>query len=130
MREKNKCTSAKGGRSVTRYEEEAQIEKVAQNTMPKKHLYKKRDSIVEHPFGTIKQQFGYTYFLTRGLESVNTEVSLICLAYNLKRSINIIGVRELIEKIKGGNAFIFLNIRYFYRITTLFNKIDENKLYC
>lgn len=127
---KEKCTSAKGGRSVTRFEEEAFIEKVTQNTMQKKHLYKKRGSIVEHPFGTIKRQFGYTYFLTRGLESVNTEASLICLAYNLKRLINIMGVRELIEKIKEGNAFIFSNICYFHRNTPLFHKSDGNKLYC
>ena len=127
---KEKCTSAKGGRSVTRFEEEAYIEKVTQNTMQKKHIYKKRGSIVEHPFGTIKRQFGYTYFLTRGLESVNTEASLICLAYNLKRLINIVGVRELIEKIKGGNAIIFLNIYYIHRNTPLFHKNDGNKLYC
>lgn len=124
------CTSAKGGRSVTRFEEEACIEKIARNTMQKKDLYKKRGSIVEHPFGTIKRQFGYTYFLTRGLESVNTEASLICLAYNLKRLINIMGVRELIEKIKGGNAFTFSNICDFYRNTHLFYKSDGNKLCC
>ncbi len=61
-------------------------------------MYKKRGTIVEHPFGTIKRHFGYTYFLTRGLDSVNTEGSFICLAYNLKRLINILGVRELVKR--------------------------------
>lgn len=127
---KDICTTAKGGRSVTRFEDEAGIEKVTQNTMRKKHLYKKRGSIVEHPFGTIKRQFGYTYFLTRGLESVNTEASLICLAYNLKRLINIMGVKELLGKIKVMSTFTFSNICYFHRNTTLYRKDDINKLYC
>ncbi|MEH7502479.1 transposase [Neobacillus drentensis] len=70
----------------------------------KDNIYKKRGSIIEHLFGTIKRHFGYTYFLTRGLESVNTEVSFICLAYNFKRLISIIGVKELITKFRGGFA--------------------------
>ncbi|NLJ79935.1 MAG: hypothetical protein GX335_02805 [Firmicutes bacterium] len=45
----------------------------------------KRGAIVEHPFGTIKRHLGYTFFLRRRLESVKTEASLICLAYNFKR---------------------------------------------
>jgi len=36
------------------------------------------------------------YFLTRGLEKVRGEMSLTVLVYNLKRVINIIGVKELI----------------------------------
>lgn len=48
-------------------------------------IYKKRSQIVEHPFGTIKQSFGYTYFLGKGLETVNAEAALICVAYKFKR---------------------------------------------
>ena len=70
-------------------------------TLYKKSVYKKRGTIVEHPFGTIKRHFGYTYFLTRGLDSVNTEASFICLAYNLKRLINILGVSELVRRFKA-----------------------------
>jgi transposase len=98
---KELCTSAKGGRAVLRIKDEEIIEKVAENTEKKNSIYKKRGSIVEHPFGTIKRHFGYTYFLTRGLDSVTTEVSLICLAYNFKRMINIIGVKKLIQKFRG-----------------------------
>ncbi|OMF18895.1 hypothetical protein BK127_06945, partial [Paenibacillus sp. FSL H7-0331] len=64
------------------------------------NIYKQRGQIVEHPFGTIKRHWGYTYFLTRGLESVGTETSLICLAYNFKRVIKIIGVKELIRLLR------------------------------
>jgi transposase len=92
------CTSSKSGRSVTRLKEEEIIEAVNENTIQKNSVYKKRGTIVEHPFGTIKRHFGYTYFLTRGLDSVNAEARFICLVYNLKRLINILGVRELVKR--------------------------------
>lgn len=95
--QENKCTSAKGGRSITRLINEEIVEQVLENTSMQKAKYLKRGSIVEHPFGTIKRHLGYTYFLTRGLKSVKTEASLIFLAYNLKRLIKIKGVRELVE---------------------------------
>ncbi|WP_373561689.1 hypothetical protein [Bacillus sp. AFS073361] len=56
----------------------------------------------------MKRHFGYTYFLTRGLESVNTEVSFICLAYNFKRMINIIGVKELITRFRGDSPPFYM----------------------
>ena len=98
---KELCTSAKDGRSIMRFKDEDIIDRVAENTKRKDNIYKKRGSIIEHLFGTIKRHFGYTYLLTRGLESVNTEVSLICIAYNFKRMINIVGVKELIRKFRG-----------------------------
>ena len=94
---KDLCTSAKEGRAITRLKEEEIIEMVVENTNKRNDIYRKRGSIVEHPFGTIKRHFGYTYFLTRGLDSVNTEGSFICLAYNLKRLINIMGVKGLVH---------------------------------
>ncbi|MED3724853.1 transposase [Priestia filamentosa] len=110
---KELCTSAKGGRAVTRFKDEEIIEKVTENTIKKESVYKKRGAIVEHPFETIKPHFGYTYFLTRGLESVNIEVIFICLAYNFKRLINIIGVKEFIQKFKGGSASLLNSFYYF-----------------
>ena len=38
-----------------------------------KQVYKRRQEIVEHVFGTVKRSLGYTYFLTRGNESVRAE---------------------------------------------------------
>ena len=52
-----------------------------------------------NPFGTIKRNFGYYYFLTRGLESVKTEMGLGFLAYNFKRTMNILGVKEMIRRL-------------------------------
>ena len=94
---KQLCTSSKTGRSINRFSDEEIIEKVDEVTLKKNYIYKRRGSIVEHPFGTIKRHFGYTYFLTRGLQSVNSEGSFIFFAYNFKKLINIIGTRKLVD---------------------------------
>ena len=58
-----------------------------------------RRQTVEHPFGTLKAWMGSTHFLTRTLEKVKTEMSPQVLAYNMKRMINIFGVKPLINAI-------------------------------
>jgi hypothetical protein len=58
-----------------------------------------RRQTVEHPFGTLKAWMGSTHFLTRTLEKVSTEMSLQVLAYNMKRMINIFGVKPLMQTI-------------------------------
>ena len=78
-----------------------------------------RGAIVEHPFGTIKRHFGYTYYLTRGLDSVNTEGSFICIVNNLKRLIKIVGVKELIRRFKENTDRIYV-IFFGNRVKKLF----------
>jgi hypothetical protein len=56
-----------------------------------------RKQTVEHPFGTIKMWMGATHFVTKGLESVGTEMSLSVLAYNLKRMMSIMVTTGLME---------------------------------
>jgi transposase len=58
-----------------------------------------RRQTVEHPFGTLKAWMGSTHFLTKTLEKVKTEMSLQVLAYNMKRVINIFGVKLLMQAI-------------------------------
>jgi hypothetical protein len=60
-----------------------------------------RRQTVEHPFGTLKHWMGSTHFLTKRLNNVSTEMSLHVLAYNLKRVMNIIGVKPLIEAVQA-----------------------------
>ncbi len=60
-------------------------------------VYAQRKSLVEHPFGTIKFWWGQGAFLTRGLSSVQAEVSLSALACNLRRALNILGVETLLR---------------------------------
>jgi transposase len=51
-------------------------------------------------FGTLKAWMGATHFLTKTLPRVRTEMSLPVLAYNLKRVMQMIGVKALIQAIR------------------------------
>ena len=62
---------------------------------------RRRRETVEHPFGTIKYWMGYTHLQMKTLKRVATEMALHVLAYNLKRVINIIGIRPLIAAMKA-----------------------------
>lgn len=64
-------------------------------------MYHQRKQLVEHPFGTIKRAFGFSYFLTRGNENVRTESVLHFLVYNMKRVINILGTQGLVATLQG-----------------------------
>ena len=59
-----------------------------------------RRQTAEHPFGTLKAWMGATHFLTRTLDKVQTEMSLLVLAYNIKRVIAIIGVGPLMAAVR------------------------------
>jgi len=58
-----------------------------------------RRQTVEHTFGTLKAWMGATHFLTKTLKNVRTEMSLQVLAYNMKRMINMFGVKPLLAAI-------------------------------
>lgn len=91
------CTTAKNGRNIQRWEHEEILEELKKDTEVNNEVYKQRSQIVEHPFGTIKRTFGYSYFLGKGLDSVNAEAALICVAYNFKRLIKIKKVSEIVK---------------------------------
>ncbi|WP_130584361.1 IS1182 family transposase, partial [Bradyrhizobium sp. Leo170] len=52
---------------------------------------RRRSSLVEHPFGTLKCRAGYRHFLVRGLDKVRGEWSLMALCYNFSRLLSILG---------------------------------------
>ncbi|TFH40883.1 MAG: hypothetical protein E4G94_08835 [ANME-2 cluster archaeon] len=60
-----------------------------------RELMMKRQELVEHPFGTIKRTFNQGYLLLKRLPKVGTEISLTMLAYDMKRVINIVGMKKL-----------------------------------
>lgn len=82
--QKENCT--KGNRRVIkRHKDKASAEENDQRLKENKELYKQRQMLVEHPFGTIKRTMGIRQFLTKGMKNVTAEVALIFLCYNLKR---------------------------------------------
>jgi len=92
---KHQCTTGKE-RRITRWEHEHILEDVQQRLDEHPEMMRTRRETVEHPFGTIKYWMGYTHFQMKTLKRVATEMALHVLAYNLKRVINIMGIRPLI----------------------------------
>jgi transposase len=95
---KPRCTTDKVKR-VKRWEHEDVLDKMQARLDRMPNAMGVRRQTVEHPFGTLKAWMGSTHFLTRTLGKVRTEMSLHVLAYNVKRMINILGVRLLMEAI-------------------------------
>jgi len=99
MREQ--CTTAKtNGKIVQRSQYAEYIENNAKRIQASGELYKKRQALVEHPFGTIKRQWGFDHIMTKkGIKRASADFGLIALAYNLKRMINLMGVKGLTEEL-------------------------------
>jgi transposase len=95
-----RCTSGVR-RKMSRWEHEEVLEQVEARLERNPHLMRVRRSTVEHPFGTLKAWMGSTHFLTKTLPRVNTEMSLHVLAYNLRRMLNLVGPKALIEAIRA-----------------------------
>jgi transposase len=95
---KPRCTPDKVKR-LKRWEHEGVLDKMQARLEHMSEAMTIRRQTVEHPFATLKAWMGSTHFLTRTLEKVKTEMSLQVLAYNMKRMINIFGVRPLIRAI-------------------------------
>jgi len=86
--QKSVCTKAKH-REIFRLPYHDVLDTVDERTRSNKELYRKRQEIVEHPFGTIKAVWGYKQFLCRTKPKVTAETAMACLAYNLRRVISI-----------------------------------------
>jgi transposase len=97
---KAQCTTGKQ-RRITRWEHEAVVDRARQRLQGSPDMMRCRRATVELPFGTIKAWMGSTHFLTRTLPQVKTEMSLHVLAYNLKRVMNLVGTKPLMEAIRA-----------------------------
>lgn len=97
---KKHCTKL-NKRIIHRSEYQDAVEKNNANIRNNPDYYKRRQSICEHPFGTIKRQWGYTYTLMKGLKKVNGEMNLIMLVYNIKRTLSIVGFTKMLEAIQN-----------------------------
>jgi len=119
-----KCTTStfkqvdlKDGQTVSRITKYRPVKKVKIKLTMDMGKIRNRKCVVEHPFGTVKHWCDGSYTLLRGKEKVSADVSLMFLAYNLKRAINIMGVQEIIEKMRAMDKDIFAYFLYFVRFT-------------
>jgi transposase len=99
---RNLCTAkADGRREIERSEFAKAVEENRHRYDTNKALYRKRQEINEHIFGTIKRKWGYNHTNLIGLEKVNGEQALIMTIYNFKRVMNILKFDDLLEKLKN-----------------------------
>ncbi len=110
-----KCTRSKTGRLIERSIYAEYYEKNKKNKEEKEQLYKRRQTIAEHPFGTIKRQWGFSYILTKqGINHASSDVGFMFIAYNLRRIISILGKDQLMKYLRI-LASLFLTITAFFR---------------
>jgi hypothetical protein len=65
-------------------------------------LYRRRQAIVEHPYGVIKRQWGFYYVMTKKtIEHATADIGMIFIAYNLRRIFNIIGKAALSKYLRA-----------------------------
>lgn len=107
------CTSAKS-REIERSEYQNVIDENNKRVKDNPHVYKQRQQIIEHIFGTIKRSWGYTYTLLKGKIKINGEMAIIFTMYNMRRAVSIFGVKELINRLKSWKT-AFLKLRQLYQ---------------
>ena len=93
---KDQCSKATYGKGIHRSEYHQYIQHNKEQVEQNKALYKRRQAIVEHPYGTIKRQWGFSYIMTKkGSRRASADVGLMMTAYNLRRIMNILGIERL-----------------------------------
>jgi hypothetical protein len=116
---KKQCSKATYGKGIHRSEYHEYIEHNKEQVELNKALYKRRQAIVEHPFGTIKRQWGFSYIMTKkGTGRASADVGLMMTAYNLRRIFNILGVELLREYLEYCIDLFWSKIAAFERILT------------
>jgi transposase len=122
------CTKAKNGRMIERSEF---AEAILRNNLAieqNQELYRRRQEIVEHPFGTIKRQWGFDYTLMKGKKKVDGDVGLIFIAYLFTRMRTILGKEGLFEAIRSFISGYFERFLSLKPPITLFQLISRHFL--
>lgn len=88
---RSQCTKGRAnGRNIDRSEFASAIEQNNSRVYAKPDYYRLRQQLAEHPWGTMKRQWGFDHVLTRGKQQVMGEVSLVFIGYNLWRCLHIL----------------------------------------
>ena len=67
----------------------------------KEQLYKRRQAIIEHNYGTIKRQWNFHYIITKkGKDRASSNVGFMFVAYNLRRIFNLVDQEALKKYLK------------------------------
>tara|TARA_B110001454_G_C12691389_1_gene422467 strand:- start:98 stop:1621 length:1524 start_codon:yes stop_codon:yes gene_type:complete len=95
---RDSCTKSKSGRIIERHEFANSLERNKRAIKERPEIYKQRQALVEHPFGTMKRAWGFDHIMTKKtMKHASADVGFIFIAYNLTRIINILGIEALME---------------------------------
>jgi transposase len=118
-----RCTKNKAGRLIERTEHAELIEANKRRIGLNKELYRKRQAIVEHPYGIIKRQWGFYYIMTKKtIKHAAADVGLIFTAFNLRRIFNIID-HDMLKK------YLKVLACFFYCMRSCFKRLYACHLY-
>lgn len=129
---KDLCTKNKDGRLIERSEHASFIEQNKLNIEANPTLYKKRQTIVEHPYGILKRQWGFYYIMTKKTKKhASADVGLMFTAYNLRRIMNIIDKNVFKKFLKELGLLFFEKITFtnenrIIRLTPIFEEAEIN----
>lgn len=116
-----RCTRNKSGRFIERSEHMDLIDANKKRINQNLECYRKRQAIVEHPYGVIKRQWDFYYIMTKKtIQHASADVGLIFTAYNLRRIFNIVDKNALKACLKGLNLNFWLYIAHFKAISSSF----------
>jgi hypothetical protein len=119
---KEQCSKAKYGKGIQRSEYQEYINKNKERIEQNKDYYRRRQAIVEHPYGTIKRQWGFNYILTKkGKERASADVGLMFVAYNIRRIMNILGKDKLKKYLE---VLILLSLAIYRQIRAKFSQFN------
>jgi transposase len=105
---KDLCSKARYGKGVQRSEYQKQINNNKQRIEQNPDYYRQRQAIVEHPYGTIKRQWGFNYILTKKfIKRADADVGLMFTAYNIRRIFNITDPETLKAYLREAVSFVF-----------------------
>lgn len=121
------CTRNKAGRLIERSEHMTLIEANKKRIAENLDLYRKRQAIVEHPYGVIKRQWDFYYIMTKKtIQHASADVGMIFTAYNLRRIFNIIDKNVLKAYLKRFRLYFSTFRSYLKTILATFSSQYQN----
>ncbi len=106
---KDVCTQNVKGRVIERAIHQDLVDQNNQRVKRYRSFYQLRQQTIEPVFGTLKRHWDMSYTLLKGREKIETEFRLAAIMYNLTRSVSILGIEEVKNRLKKAISFI-LNI--------------------
>jgi len=94
---RDRCTRGTSGRiiSLSPYDKELNEMRKKLDSQAGKRIYRRRQTIVEPVFATLKNAIGFRRFLLRGLTKVRGEFTVVCIAHNFRKLTNYLRQRKM-----------------------------------